>query len=80
MASNIDGRQLITWFTDAMTALCLVQASGTTTTAAQLATSIASQASADTGLSAAEKSITTAISSALGRVATQPSSSIHGTL
>ncbi len=80
MASNIDSRQLITWFTDSMVALCLVQASGTTTTTVQLATSMASMATADTGLTAQEKSILTAISSGLSRAATQPSSSIHAVL
>jgi hypothetical protein len=80
MASNIDGRQLLTWFTDSMVALCLTQASGTTTTCTQMVTSIASQASADTGLSNQEKGILTAISTAFSKAATQPSSGIHAVL
>ena len=80
MPSNIDGRQLLAWFTDSIIALCFTQASGTTTNATQMQTSITSQISADTGLSAQEKGILTAISSAFSRAATQPSSSIHAIL
>ncbi len=80
MASNLTPAQLLSWFTDSVVALCLVQASGTTTTTVQLATSLASMATADTGLTVQEKSILTAISSGLSRAATQPSSSIKALL
>ena len=76
MASNIDERQLVTWFTDCMRALCLTQATGTTTTTVQMVTSVASQVSADTGLTKQEQAIVTAISSGINSVT--PSSSIHG--
>ena len=78
MASDIDTRQLITWFTDTMVAISFTQASGTTTNNAQMVTSQASQASADTGLTAQEKAIATAISSGFTAAASFPSSSIHG--
>ena len=73
--SNVDELQLVTWFSDTMRALCLTQASGTTTSATQMVTSIASQVSADTGLTNQEKTLVTSISSAIN--STTPSSSIH---
>jgi hypothetical protein len=78
MASEIDTRQLVTWFTDCMVAISFTQASGTTTNNAQMVTSQASQNSADTGLTAQEKAIATAISSGFTAAASFPSSSIHG--
>ncbi len=78
MASDIDTRQLLTWFTDCMAAISFTQASGTTTNNAQMVTSQASMNTADTGLTAQEKAITTAISSGFVAAATGPSSSIHG--
>ncbi len=80
MASDIDTRQLLTWFTDSLLAISYVQASGTTTNNSQMVTSVASQASADTGLTAQEKAIITAISSGFVSAATGPSSSIHSSL
>ena len=77
MASNIDERQMLTWFTECITAICLTKASGTTTSAVLFTTSCGSQLTADTGLTAQEKAIITSISSAIGAAATQPSSSIH---
>ena len=70
-----DARQILTWFSDSMRALCLTHASGTTTDASQLVTSVASQLSADTGLTTQEKTIATAISSAINSAT--PSSGIH---
>lgn len=67
MSSNIDERQLLTWFAEAVTALCLTQASGTTTTATQMVTSLASQLTNDTGLTNPAKALITALSSAIGR-------------
>ena len=78
MASNIDSRQLLTWFTDSLVAISFTQASGTTTNNAQQVTSQASQNTADTGLTAQEKAIATAISSGFTAAASFPSSSIHG--
>ena len=78
MASDIDTRQLVTWFTDCLVAISFTQASGSTTNNAQMVTSVASQLSADTGLLAGEKSIATAISSGFTAAASFPSSSIHG--
>ena len=75
MPSNIDERQLLTWFASSMRAMCLGHASGTSTDCSGLATSIASMNSADTGLTAQEKALCTLISSAIN--STQPSSSIH---
>ncbi len=80
MASNIDTRQLITWFTDSVTALCLTKAAGTTTSAVLFTTSVGSQLTADTGLTAQEKSIVSAITSGIIAAATQPSSSVHNLL
>lgn len=76
MASNIDNVELLTWFTSCMTAIGFTQASGTSTTNTQMATSVASQKSADTGLTAQEKAMITTISSGIGL--TTPSSAIHG--
>lgn len=78
MASDIDTRQLITWFTDSLVAISFTQASGTTTNNSQMVTSQASQNSADTGLTSQEKAIATAISSGFTAAASFPSSSIHG--
>ncbi len=78
MASDIDARQLLTWFTDSLVAISFVQAAGTTTNNSQMVTSVASQGTADTGLTAVEKAIATAISSGFVSAATGPSSSIHG--
>ncbi len=78
MASDIDTRQLLTWFADSLVAISFVQASGTTTNNSQMVTSQASMNTADTGLTAQEKAITTALSSAFVSAATGPSSSIHG--
>ncbi len=79
MASNLDERQLLAWFASCITALTSSAASGGgTTTITQMVTSIASQASADTGLTAQEKSILTAMSTGIGN--TKPSSCIHGLL
>ncbi len=79
MASNIDTRQLVAWFASCLTALTSSAASGGgTTTVTQMVTSIASQASADTNLTAQEKSILSAISTGIGN--TKPSSCIHGLL
>ena len=81
MASDIDTRQLVTWFTDCMVAISFTQASGTTTNNAQMVTSVAAQASTstgDTGLTKQEIAIATAISSGFTAAASFPSSSIHG--
>ena len=78
MASNIDTRQLLTWFTDSLVAISFTQSVGTTTNNAQQVTSQASQNTADTGLTAQEKAIATAISSGFTAAASFPSSSIHG--
>jgi nicotinamidase-related amidase len=75
MPSNIDERQLVTWFASTMRAMCLGHASGTTTDVSGLATSIANLNTADTGLSSQEKALVTLISSAIS--STTPSSSIH---
>ncbi len=80
MASNIDERQLITWFTDCLVAIGLGQASQTTTTTAQMVTSLNAYVVGDPNITAQEKSITTAISTAFSKAATQPSSAIHAVL
>ena len=70
MSSNIDTIQLLTWFADTMRAVGLTQATGTTTTVAQLVTSVASQNSTstgDTGLTLQETVLTTLLSSATQR-------------
>lgn len=72
MASSFDNRAVLTAMVSAITAYTSATALSTTTFAA----SMASQASADTGLTAAEKAIITQVTSAIGSA--QPSSSIHG--
>ncbi len=79
MASNIDTRQFVSWFASCVTALTSSASSGGgTTTVTQMVTSLASMASADTGLTAQEKSIITAMSTGIGN--TKPSSCVHGIL
>ncbi len=80
MASNIDTRQLITWFTDSVAALCVTKASGTTTSAVLFTTTMGSQLTADTGLTAQEKSLVSSITSGIIAAATQPASSVHNLL
>jgi len=80
MASNIDERQLVTWFTECVTAICLTKASGTTTSAVLFATSVGSQITADTGLTAQEVKLATSMSSAIAAAATQPSCGVHNAL
>ena len=72
---SVDTRQLLTWFASSMRALCLTHASGTTTNVTDLAASIASMNTNDTGLTAVEKAICTAISSAVSSAT--PSTGIH---
>ena len=74
-AGSVDTRQIITWFSSMMRALCLAHASGTTTDCSGLVTSVANMNTADTGLTAVEKSITSAISSAINSAT--PSTGIH---
>lgn len=76
MASEITQVQLLTWFAGCLRAIQLTQSVGTTTNANQMVTSCAAQITADTGLTAQEKAMITAVSSAFG--ATTPSSSIKG--
>ncbi len=80
MASDIDTRQLITWFTDCVAALCVTKASGTTTSAVLFTTSVGSQLTADTGLTLQEKALASSITSGIIAAATQPSSSVHNLL
>jgi hypothetical protein len=80
MASNIDETQLLTWFAECVTGLCLTQASGTSTTCTQMVTSCANQVANDTGLTGQEKALITSISGGIGNAATQPSSSVHAAL
>ena len=72
---SVDTRQIITWFSSMMRALCLAHASGTTTDCSGLVTSVSNMNTADTGLTAVEKAIATAISSAINSAT--PSSGIH---
>ena len=75
MASNIDSKTALT----AMVAALTAYSSATGISTATFAASIASQQSADTGLSVYESRILTSLTSAIGSA--QPSSSIHsGTL
>ncbi len=74
MSSTFDFRQALTAMVSVITAYTSATALSTTTFAA----SMASQASADTGLTASEKAIITQITSAIGSA--QPSSSIHGSV
>ncbi len=75
MASNIEERQLLRWFTSLVTALTSSAASGGgTTSVVAMITSVTNMNAADTGLSAAEKRICTQISSAIGT--TTPTSSM----
>ncbi len=80
MASNIDNRQLLRWFTSLVTALTSSASSGggTTSINAMGNTSVVNMNAADTGLSATEKRICTLISSAMA--ATTPSSTMAGIL
>ncbi len=71
MSSSFDSRQALT----AMVSVITAYTSATALSTATFATSIASQASADTGLTAGEKVILTQVTSAIGSA--QPSSSIH---
>lgn len=71
MSSNFDSRQTLTVMASVLTAYTSCTALSTATFAA----SMASQASADTSLTAAEKQIITALTSALA--SSQPSSNIH---
>lgn len=80
MASNIDERQLLTWFTDCLVASSLAQASGTTTTAVQMVTSLNAYIAGDPNLTNQEKALASAISTAFSKAATQPSSAIHAVL
>ncbi len=80
MASNIDTRQLVTWFTECVTAICLTKASGTTTSAVLFTTSTGSQLTADTGLTTQEAKLVTAIALGIGDAATKPSTAIHNIL
>ena len=75
---SVDIMQLLTWFASSMRALCLTHASGTTTNVTDLAASIVSMNTNDTGLTAVEKAICTSISSAVS--ATAPSCGIHSGL
>ena len=72
---SVDMRQLITWFASSMRAMCLAHASGTTTDCSGLVTSVSNMNTADTGLTAVEKAICTAISSAINSAT--PSTGIH---
>ncbi len=80
MASNIDSRQLVTWFTECVTALCITKAAGTTTSAVLFTTSMGSQFTADTSLTTQEKVLASSITSGIIAAATQPSCSIHNLL
>ena len=71
----VDMRQLVTFFASSMRALCLAHASGTTTDCSGLVTSVSNMNTADTGLTAVEKAICTAISSAINSAT--PSTGIH---
>ncbi len=71
MSSSFDARQALT----AMVSVITAYTSATALSTATFATSIASQASADTGLTAGEKVILTQVTSAIGSA--QPSSSMH---
>ncbi len=72
MSSSFDVRQALT----AMVSVITAYTSATALSTATFAASMATQASADTGLTGAEKSIITQVTSAIGSA--QPSSSIHG--
>ena len=72
MASSFDNRQALT----AMVSVITSYTSATGLSTSTFATSMSNQATADTGLTAAEKSIITQVTSALASVT--PSSSIHG--
>ena len=78
--STIDERQLVTWFTDCVVALCLTKASGTTTSAVLFATSVGSQLTADTGLTTQEVKLASVITSGIMAAATQPSCSVHSSV
>ena len=78
--SGIDQKQLVTWFTDCLVAMCLTKASGTTTSAVLFSTSVGSQVTADTGLTTQEVKLATAITSGIMAAATQPSCSVHNSV
>ncbi len=79
MASNIDERQMLRWFTSIVTALTSSASSGGgTTSIAAMVTSIANQVTADTGLSTQEVVLVTKMGGAFA--ATTPSSTMASIL